>query len=621
MATIKMKRGSGLPSGLTAGEPAFDTTAKHYYVHDGSTAQWVGAAIKNNAGATSWLDSVYGDTVLATQYAIDQRIVSRISAGGGGFTLAASNGTAQSVVLGSDTLTIAQGDGIITSIGGTDTITITNIGVRSVSAGTGIAVSGSTGAVTISNTGVQSFNGSTGAVSFVNYVSSAVAGSNITVSGATGAVTIGVTSTPSFTTISTSGNGTVGGNLTVTGNLTVNGTTTTVNSDTMTVDDPVIVLGLSGGLPLTVSDGGKDRGIAFTYYDGAGITGFFGYDASAKEFVFLNRATVTNDVATGLSLGTARVGSLKLQPTNLSFTDTIVSSPSADHTFTLSSNYGGELVASGAYPVTGGYILKSNYAFGSPEAPTWIDPSAAGFTAYASTRLATARNIALTGNVTATGVAFDGTAGITLTTVIPSSTVTNAMLVNSGFTLGSTSISLGSTTTSISGLSSIAATTFTGALSGNASTATALQTARTFSLTGNVTASGITFDGTGNVTLSTTIGSSVVTNAMLVNSGFTLGTTNITLGSTGLTLAGLSSVSATTFTGALSGNASTATTATNVVTTEQTTGTYYLVGAASASSSTGLLIDATATTPLSYNVANGTLTCVQVEALIDGGNY
>ena len=181
MATIKMKRGSGAPSGLTAGEPAFDTTNKHYYVHDGSSAVLVGASIKNNAGATSWDDSVYGDTVLATQYAIDQRIASQISAGGGGFTLAASNGTPQSVVLGSDTLTIAQGDGILTSIGGTDTITITNIGVRSVSAGTGIDVSGSTGAVTISNTGVQSFNGSTGAVSFVNYVSS--------FNGSTGAIT------------------------------------------------------------------------------------------------------------------------------------------------------------------------------------------------------------------------------------------------------------------------------------------------------------------------------------------------------------------------------------------------------------------------------------------------
>jgi hypothetical protein len=105
---------------------------------------------------------------------------------------------------------------------------------------------------------------------------------------------------------------------------------------------------------------------------------------------------------------------------------------------------------------------------------------------------------------------------------------------------------------------------------------------------------------------------------MLVNSGFTLGSTSISLGSTTTTISGLSSVSATTFTGSLSG---TATTATNVVTTEQTTGTYYLVGAASASSSTGLLIDATATTPLSYNVATGTITCVQIEAMIDGGNY
>jgi hypothetical protein len=428
-----------------------------------------------------------------------------------------------------------------------------------------------------------------------------------------------VTSTPSFTTISTSGNGTVGGNLTVTGNLTVNGTTTTVNSDTITVDDPIITLGTSGGLPLTVPDGQKDRGIAFTYYDGAGITGFFGYNVRDKEFVFSNRATVINDVADGLTFGSVRIGgSLKFQPTN-SFSTDMITAPGVGAIHALSSNYGGEIVSfGGTYPTATGRILRSNEFSGSPQAPTWIDPSAAGFTAYASTRLATARNIALTGNVTATGVAFDGTAGITLTTVIPSSTVTNAMLVNSGFTLGSTSISLGSTTTSISGLSSIAATTFTGALSGNASTATALQTARTFSLTGNVTASGITFDGTGNVTLSTTIGSSVVTNAMLVNSGFTLGTTNITLGSTGLTLAGLSSVSATTFTGSLSG---TATTATNVVTTEQTTGTFYLVGAASASSSTGLLIDATATTPLSYNVANGTLTCVRVEALIDGGNY
>lgn len=48
------------------------------------------------------------------------------------------------------------------------------------------------------------------------------------------------------------------------------------------------------------------------------------------------------------------------------------------------------------------------------------------------------------------------------------------------------------------------ATTFTGALSGNASTATKLATARTISLTGDATASG-SFDGTANLSLSTTV--------------------------------------------------------------------------------------------------------------------
>jgi hypothetical protein len=577
MAIIKIKRGTTGPSGLTAGEPAFDTALDKLFVHDGATAVWVGAEILNDSTL-----SANSATKIPTQQAVKSYVDSNIAAG----AVTSVSGVTGAVLLG---------------------------------AGTGITLSTSSKTITITNTGVHSFNGSTGAVSFVNYVASAVAGNQITVSSATGNVTIGVTSTPSFTTITTTGTGSnsIGGNLTVTGNLTVNGTTTTVNSDVMTVDDPMIVIGLSGGLPLTVSDGGKDRGIAFTYFDGsAGRTGFFGWDASANEFVFQNRATISGDVSTGNSYANARIGGTLLLNTSVG-TDSIVAG-GGGYSFSLPADYSGQLVAAGAYPSTGGYILKSNTNLGSPTQPTWIDPSASGFTAFAATRLATARNIALTGNVTATGVAFDGTAGITLTTTIPSSTVTNAMLVNSGFTLGSTNITLGSTTTSISGLSSVSGTTFTGAFVGNASTATALQTARTFSLTGNVTASGITFDGTGNVTLSTTIGSSVVTNAMLVNSGFTLGTTNITLGSTGLTLAGLSSVSATTFTGSLSG---TATTATNVVTTEQTTGTIYLVGATAASSSIGLLIDATATTPLSYNVATGTITCVQIEAMIDGGNY
>ena len=46
--------------------------------------------------------------------------------------------------------------------------------------------------------------------------------------------------------------------------------------------------------------------------------------------------------------------------------------------------------------------------------------------------------------------------------------------------------------------------TITAALSGNASTASALETARTIALTGDVTGS-VSFDGSGNVSIATTI--------------------------------------------------------------------------------------------------------------------
>ena len=580
MATIKFRRGTSYPNGLTAGEPAFRTDTDQLYVHDGVTAIWVGALISTG-------DLTTGSTLtVPTQSAVKTYVDNQVAGGA------------------------------VTSVSG-----IT--GAVGIAAGASIAITTSGKTLTFSNTGVQSFNGSTGAVSFSNYVASAVAGSNITVSSATGNVTIGVTSTPSFTTITTTGTGSnsIGGNLTVTGNLTVNGTTTTVNSDVMTVDDPMIVLGLSGGLPLSVSDGGKDRG----------RTGFFGYDASGGKFIFQNITTISGDVATTIFPGGTSYGSIVVGE-SISFltngrTDSISSNTGlgiGGGALTI-PNYSGEIAAySGAYPSTYGRILVSNSdVLATITPPSWIDPSAAGFTAYAATRLATARTFSLTGNVTASGITFDGTGNVALSTTIGTGVVTNAMLANSGFTLGTTNITLGSTGLTLAGLSSVTATTFNGALNGNANTATALQTARTFSLTGNVTASGITFDGTGNVALSTTIGAGVVTNAMLANSGFTLGSTNITLGSTTTTLAGLSSVTATTFSGSLNG---TATTATNVTLTEATSAnTSDLYPTFIASGATGgLLIDATSQAglvALSYRPSTGVLTAYKVEAIVDGGSY
>jgi hypothetical protein len=82
--------------------------------------------------------------------------------------------------------------------------------------------------------------------------------------------------------------------------------------------------------------------------------------------------------------------------------------------------------------------------------------------------------------------------------------IANEKLTNSSVTVGTTAISLGSTSTTLAGLTSVTSTSFVGALTGNASTATTLQTARTISLTGDVAGS-VSFDGSGNAAISTTI--------------------------------------------------------------------------------------------------------------------
>jgi hypothetical protein len=98
--------------------------------------------------------------------------------------------------VGNGTITIAAGTGVgvgttntfTTNQSGATTVTISNSGVTSNVAGTGISLSGGTGAVTITNSGVTS----------------AVAGTGVGVSAATGAVTfsigqaVGPANTPSF---------------------------------------------------------------------------------------------------------------------------------------------------------------------------------------------------------------------------------------------------------------------------------------------------------------------------------------------------------------------------------------------------------------------------------------
>ena len=152
---------------------------------------------------------------------------------------------------------------------------------------------------------------------------------------------------------------------------------------------------------------------------------------------------------------------------------------------------------------------------------------------------------------TVTSVAISGSDGIDVDSGSPITTsgtialglsnVPNSSLANSSVTIGSTSISLGGTSTTLAGLTSVAATTFTGALSGNASTASKWANARTITLGTDLSGS-VSIDGSANVSLNASIVAGAVgstelaanavttvkitdanvTNAKLANSSFTV---------------------------------------------------------------------------------------------------
>jgi hypothetical protein len=469
MATIRVKRStlSAAPTGLTFGEPAFVDGINSFYVtKNNGTSLRVGAEVDTDETLAS-----NSSNKIATQRAV-KTYVDGIVSGGAGLVSALNGITGSITIVPGTAISVSAANKIITinntgvtSINGltgavtyvartntTNTFTplqTFDAGIQSTGATfssglitvqRGIGVAGDSAIVRVVGSDVSdnlyssdiranaaatantthTLPATTGTLLNTNsaYVSGITGTANqITASASTGSVTL---SLPSTVTVPGALNVTT--NLTVTGNLTVNGSTTTVNSDTMTIDDPMITLGTSGGVPIAASDGGKDRGIVFNYYNAGGRTGFFGFDSSANEFVALLNATITSDVVTSVtdyldihakdilvhdnqSDGNAYYGRL-----------TTDNNLTATRTYTLPDHTGVVILPTNLG--TSNYILKST---GIGSQPTWIDSTVAGFTAYASTRLATARTIGLTGDISGSA-SFDGSSNIDITaTIAPNS--------------------------------------------------------------------------------------------------------------------------------------------------------------------------------------------------------
>ena len=519
MATIKVKRttGSTIPSGLTFGEPAYVQGLKSLYI--GQTGG--DPAIRIGAEVTT--DGTFGsasDNKIPTQLAVKTYVDNNVAAG----AVSTLNGLTGAVFIGAGT-----GIGLAAAGKG---ITLTNTGVQSIVGASGISVSGSTGDVSILNTGVRSI----------------LAATNILLTGTSGDnIQISTSLTPSFTTVTTTSVVNVGSDLNVTGNLVVNGSTTTVNSNTLTIDDPIIMLGLSGGEPLKVSDGGKDRGVAFTYFDSAGKTGFFGWDTGSSRFLFAGVAAISSEIVSPTTFSPVQASNFVLTEPIAQNTITIAPASGASNnpTYTVPDYSSGTFLIP-ANEGTANFIIKSN---GSGSQPTWINPNSAGFTAFTSTNVLTTSDTSDTSAFVAfVPLASDANQGIRYNSGLTYNAVTNSLSATTfvgSFSGNATTATTATNATNIAMLSdtadtlayvtfvnaasdtnqavkynsgltynavanALSATTFVGALSGNATTATTLQTARTIGLTGDVWGSA-SFNGGSDINITATIQANSIT--------------------------------------------------------------------------------------------------------------
>jgi len=265
--------------------------------------------------------------------------------------------------------------------------------------------------------------------------------------------------------LAVTGSATIGANITIAGNLTVQGSTTTIESVVSVVNDPIMQIGTGATAPTT--NDGKDRGIAFDWYDTAARQGFFGWDNSTGLFTFIPDATITAEVVSG-TVGGAAFATMQL------------------------NNIGANEIVYG--DATGQLVSDANF--------TW-DGTA----------------LTVTGDATVTGTGTIGNVAISGNSIITTNNNGNLLLSPNGtgaVVIGNAQITGGT----IDGTAIGATTPSTGAFTTlSASGATTLSS--TLDVTGATTLSS-TLDVTGATTLSSTLdvtGDSTFNSNMTMNGG------------------------------------------------------------------------------------------------------
>ena len=409
-----------------------------------------------------------------------------------GFYAGAGTGTtltnmSQGVLLGSNVRTgtntstneIAIGFNVVGN--GSNTVTIGNNSITANYFRGDINLTGNVLGGTWSGTAISAANGGTG-------LTSPGASGNVLTSNGTGwvssALPVSGVSTLAYSTTAAANGGTI------------SGTTLTLAA-------------ANGTNPGLVSTGAQTFGGAKTFSSDATISGItvgVGTGSQASNAV-LGRTAMTNNT-TGFN--TVAVGFEALKANTFSNYNTAVGSTALSSNNNADANTAVGFAALTA-STNGGY----NTAVGSNSLAANVSGSLN--TGLGNTALYTNTSGS---NNTAVGnkALFSNTTGSNNTAIgheadVASAALTNATAIGNGAVVSASNrIQLGNANvTSVVTSGNISATGFTGPLTGNASTATALATGRTISTTGDVTYMSGAFDGTSNVTGSATLTNTTVT--------------------------------------------------------------------------------------------------------------
>ena len=297
----------------------------------------------------------------------------------------------------------------------------------------------------------------------------------------------------------------------------------TISSDTSTDTDFLLYFASSTSGALTAVN--QDSGLTYNPSTGK---------ITASAFAGALTGNVTGDVTgnadTATALATARtIGGVSFDGTaniNLAGVNTAGNQDTSGNAATATALATARTIAGNSFDGTANITIASTQLSDSADLARLAAPAFTG--------TATGVNLTLSGDLTVNG---------TTTTLATTNTVISDNLIELNNGAGSNAndsgivIERGSTgdnafmgwdesadkfivgTTTATGASTgdltissgtLVANTFEGALSGNATTATALATGRTISLTGDVTGTSGSFDGSGNVSISATIAANSV---------------------------------------------------------------------------------------------------------------